>query len=124
MRSCGEIGQAQPVSGEPIARAHKPTDIRHMIADILARGAQRLGARRTASLFLRHMALECPFVNQRPADLRMEFVVEPVGQAAHLDPRAGLRWQEPIRAVSRETGFLDVLCDDSRPRYRGLAIGY
>ena len=90
MRSGGKIGQAQPVSSEPITRAHEPADIRQMIADILAGGAQRFGAGRTATLFLRHMALECPFVNQRPADLRMEFIVEPVGQSAHLDPRAGL----------------------------------
>jgi hypothetical protein len=90
MRSCGEIGQGQPVSGEPIARAYEPADIRQMIADILAGGAQRFGAGWTATLFLRHMALECPFVNQRPTDLRIKFIVEPVGQAAHLDPRAGL----------------------------------
>ena len=51
MRGRGEIGQAQPVAGEPVARAHQPADIGQMIADIVARRAQRLGVGRAAALF-------------------------------------------------------------------------
>ena len=52
MRRRGKVGEAQPVAGEPVARAHQPADIGQMIADIVAGGAQRLGIGRAAALFL------------------------------------------------------------------------
>src|SRR5450759_2964844 len=91
MRRRGKVGQAQPVAGEPVACAHQPADIGQMIADIVAGGAHRPGIGRPAALFHRHMPLEYALADQRAADFRMEFVVEPARQPAHLDPFPGRR---------------------------------
>src|SRR4249919_1281833 len=84
MGSRSKISQGQSVARQPVARLHEPADIGKMIADIMARGAQRLGIGRAAPLFLGHMALEDPLVDERTTDLDVKFVVEPVRQAPYL----------------------------------------
>ena len=90
MGSRCKISQGQSVARQPVARLHEPADIGKMIADIMARGAQRLGIGRSATLFLGHMALEDPLVDERATDLGVKFVVEPVRQTPHLDAPPGL----------------------------------
>jgi hypothetical protein len=94
-----------------------------MIADIVARGAQRLGIGRSAALFLGHMALEDPLVHERATNLRMKFVVEPVCQAPHLDAPPGLWGQQALLTILGLMGFLDVLGDDPGAWDRWFTLG-
>src|SRR5215475_9969395 len=123
MRSRCKVSQGQSVSGQPVARLHEPADIAEMIANIVARRAQRLGIGRTAALLLGHMTLEDSLVHEGATDLGVKFVVEPVCQAPHLDATPGLGRQQAILTVLGLMGLLDIFSDDSGTWNRWFTLG-
>src|SRR5262249_31086798 len=88
MRSRSEVGQTQSVSGEPITCSHEPTNIRQMIADIMAGGGPGPRVLGGAPPLPRPVGPGLPFSPPPPPHLSAVFCVTPVAPAGPPGPAA------------------------------------
>ena len=95
-----------------------------MIADIDPRRTDRVGVGRAAALLDAHEPLVEALQHQRAGDLGEEFLVEPGGEPADLDPLADVGRQQPALLQLGAARLVEELGDDGGARHRRIALGH
>ncbi|EGE58995.1 hypothetical protein RHECNPAF_2530074 [Rhizobium etli CNPAF512] len=118
----GKVGIAHPLAGQPLARAGKPGEIAHMLADIRAGRAQNLRVRRSAALIGGHLQLVDTLAGERFRHVVFHLLHEPFAQPADFRPLERIFGEQPPVALQHAMRLVQIFGNDGRAAERAHAV--